>query len=98
MLDSFNSFLTERGVGNGLLYAFIWANGDEIVAQVDFATGYLCMQCIGHVEWFADGRRSQASDVPLLITISVFDLYSPEERGEQWGYQRAVRTDAFDCE
>ncbi len=31
-LDSFNSFLTERGVGIGLIHAFIWANGDKIVA------------------------------------------------------------------
>ncbi len=49
-LDSFNSFLTDRGVGIGLIHAFIWAKGDEIVAQIDLATGYLLVQCVGHVD------------------------------------------------
>lgn len=85
-------------MGNGRLFDFIRANGDKIGAQVHLATGYLCMQCIGHVDWFADGRTCQTLDVPLLITISVFDLKAREERGNQRGYQRAVWADALDGE
>ena len=49
--------VSEWGLDDGL----VWPDRDEVCAEVDFASGDICMQCIGHVDWSMMEEQKSAS-------------------------------------